>query len=129
MARLAGSRRGRYELSCRGKEGKWHRGIAARRWRITICDRAWNSTTMICENNIFVTDDCAIKMSARSANFSGSHNIYFRLDGSSATNVPQGTGILTDPQFVNLKEGDFRIRITSPAAEPCPESSRRCPIR
>jgi hypothetical protein len=78
-------------------------------------DRAWNSTTMICENNIFVTDDCAIKMSARSANFSGSHNIYFRLDGSHATNVPQETGILADPQFVNLKDGDFHIRISSPA--------------
>jgi hypothetical protein len=78
-------------------------------------DAAWSSTTLICDNNIFVTDNCAIKISARSSNFSGSNNIYFRLDGSSVTHVPGGTGSVVDPQFVNLTGGDFHIRGTSPA--------------
>ncbi len=78
-------------------------------------DGAWDSATLICENNIFVTDNCAIKIPARSSNFSGSHNLYFRLDASGVTNVPAGTGSVVDPQFVNLAAGDFHIRGTSPA--------------
>jgi hypothetical protein len=78
-------------------------------------DLAWNSTTMICENNIFVTDNCAVKIRSRWSNFTGSHNIYFRMDGSSVTNIPAGTGSVVDPQFVDPAGGDFHLRGTSPA--------------
>jgi hypothetical protein len=78
-------------------------------------DAAWNATAMICENNIFVTDDCAIKISARSTNFAGSNNIFYRLDGSAATNVTNGTGALEDPKFVSAVIPDLHLQSSSPA--------------
>jgi hypothetical protein len=78
-------------------------------------DGAWNTTTLVCENNIFVTDICAIKISGRSTNFAGSNNIFYRMDGSSITNVTNGTGVLEDPKFVSPVTPDLHLQSSSPA--------------
>jgi hypothetical protein len=78
-------------------------------------DAAWSSNTMICENNIFVTDLCAIKLSSRSTNFAGSNNIFYRLDGSNTTNVTNGTGVFEDPKFLSSVTPDLHLQSSSPA--------------
>jgi hypothetical protein len=73
---------------------------------------------LIMRNNIFYLKNFEglVFSAGDSSNFTHDHNIYFMPEGKPG--IKMGTGeIKADPDFVNLKCGDYRLKDNSPAVD------------